>query len=225
MSGEKPDEPQLHLDPTVHMPVDPVQLRGIAHPLRLQLLTLLREDGPSTSSKLATRLGLSTGSTSYHLRQLARHGFIVDDPGEGHGRERWWRAASMGLSFDPRQGRTDGDTEHLAQRYLHAVATTHARNIEQWAETWTSLPDEWVASATINAASLRLTSSSARDLVEAVWDVINQFRSLEEPQDSASQPVVFQFQLLPTDGTLSVEVADEDTDVSPPPTDREPDEI
>jgi DNA-binding transcriptional ArsR family regulator len=54
-------------------------LRGIAHPLRVRLLDLLREDGPSTATRLAERTGQSSGATSYHLRQLAAYGFVVEE--------------------------------------------------------------------------------------------------------------------------------------------------
>jgi predicted ArsR family transcriptional regulator len=54
---------------------------------------LLRIHGPATATSLATRLGINTGQTSYHLRHLADHGFVVDDEERGNGRERWWKAA------------------------------------------------------------------------------------------------------------------------------------
>ncbi|MBU2662417.1 winged helix-turn-helix domain-containing protein [Actinoplanes bogorensis] len=70
-----------------------------AHPLRVRLLNLLRERGPSTASKLAELLGQSSGATSYHLRQLAAYGF-VEDAGCGTGRERWWQATSARTDLD-----------------------------------------------------------------------------------------------------------------------------
>src|SRR6516225_9301904 len=65
-------------------------IRALAHPLRLELLDLLRFEGPSTATLLGQRLGESSGATSYHLRQLARYGFVAEMPSEGT-RERWWR--------------------------------------------------------------------------------------------------------------------------------------
>ena len=55
-------------------------LRALSHPTRLRMLKLLRIEGAATATQLAGRLGLNTGATSYHLRQLAEHGFIVEDP-------------------------------------------------------------------------------------------------------------------------------------------------
>ena len=65
----------------------------LAHPLRSRLLRALRVDGPATATALAATLGTNTGATSYHLRKLASVG-LVDETGEGRGRERWWRAAT-----------------------------------------------------------------------------------------------------------------------------------
>ena len=62
----------------------------LAHPLRLRILELLA-NGPATASRLARQLGESRGVASYHLRQLARAGIIVEDAERGTKRERWWR--------------------------------------------------------------------------------------------------------------------------------------
>ena len=58
------------------------------------MLGMLRIDGPATATSLAARLGINTGQTSYHLRQLAQHGFVVDDDERGNGRERWWKVGA-----------------------------------------------------------------------------------------------------------------------------------
>src|SRR5215211_4630810 len=80
---------------------DPEALRALAHPLRGRLLVALRLDGPATASMLARRYDESSGATSYHLRVLARYGFVEDDPGHDGGRERWWRAAHDFTTWSP----------------------------------------------------------------------------------------------------------------------------
>jgi DNA-binding transcriptional ArsR family regulator len=65
-------------------------IRLLAHPLRQRIERELRK-GPVSATSLAQALGESTGLTSYHLRQLAKHGFVEEVPGHGKGRERWWR--------------------------------------------------------------------------------------------------------------------------------------
>lgn len=71
---------------------DPRALKAVAHPLRVRLLGELRTNGPATATELAGRLGESSGATSYHLRQLARYGFVEADPDRRDRRERRWRA-------------------------------------------------------------------------------------------------------------------------------------
>jgi DNA-binding transcriptional ArsR family regulator len=86
---------------------DPAALRALGHPLRQRILRQLRRTGPATSTSLARVLGENTGATSYHLRQLAEHGFVEDVPERGRGRERWWRARSEDLRFPPRSRMSD----------------------------------------------------------------------------------------------------------------------
>ena len=70
---------------------DPRALRALAHPTRLAIRELLLREGSLTATQASRLLGESTASTSYHLRQLAKYGFI--EPAEGgRGRERPWRA-------------------------------------------------------------------------------------------------------------------------------------
>ncbi|TDC62374.1 winged helix-turn-helix domain-containing protein, partial [Streptomyces hainanensis] len=54
-------------------------LKALAHPRRLQILERLGMYGPATSAMVARGLGLNTGATSYHLRELARHGFVEEE--------------------------------------------------------------------------------------------------------------------------------------------------
>jgi DNA-binding transcriptional ArsR family regulator len=55
-------------------------LRGLAHPMRVQILDLLDLDGPATATMLADSLGVRSGSTSWHLLKLAEVGLIVEVP-------------------------------------------------------------------------------------------------------------------------------------------------
>src|SRR5690348_3555258 len=104
-------------------------LRGIAHPLRVRLLNLLREDGPSTATRLAERTGQSSGATSYHLRQLAQYGFVEEDPTRDGGRERWWRATTQTTSLD---AATYREAPAETEAYLRAVAAEYADRVDRW---------------------------------------------------------------------------------------------
>src|SRR6478609_3575831 len=82
----------------------------LAHPLRSRLLTALRVNGPATATALAETLDTNTGATSYHLRKLASVG-LVEETGQGRGRERWWRAATEMHAWTERDVAGDPDAE------------------------------------------------------------------------------------------------------------------
>jgi hypothetical protein len=70
---------------------DPKAITALAHPLRLDLLELLTTIGPATAARCGRILGVPQANCSFHLRQLARYGF-VEDAGPGRDRrERQWR--------------------------------------------------------------------------------------------------------------------------------------
>lgn len=76
---------------------EPDELKALAHPLRQRMLYHLAFVGSASSTSLAHAFGESTGSTSYHLRQLSRFGFIEEDRERSRGRERWWRLVPLDL--------------------------------------------------------------------------------------------------------------------------------
>jgi DNA-binding transcriptional ArsR family regulator len=85
------------------------ELKALAHPLRQRILYHLAFVGSASSTSVAQAFGESTGSTSYHLRQLARYGFIEEDLERKRGRERWWRIVPLDL----RAARDDPGAEHV----------------------------------------------------------------------------------------------------------------
>ena len=89
---------------------------------------MLRADGPATATTLAARLGINTGQTSYHLRQLAQHGFVVDDLERGNGRDRWWRAVHQSTRT-AREPADPADREAF-DAYMRAVAVMYAQNLQ-----------------------------------------------------------------------------------------------
>ncbi|MER6421960.1 helix-turn-helix domain-containing protein [Streptomyces sp. NPDC001137] len=77
-------------------------LKALAHPLRQQMFAWLQRSGPATSAELAAEFGADRGATSYHLRQLARYGFIEEDTSRSTGRRRYWRAPPQDLRIPRR---------------------------------------------------------------------------------------------------------------------------
>src|SRR6185437_10676859 len=90
---ENPDHPSRRV-------LDLEALRLLTQPVRLRIQAQLQH-GPANATTLARALGESTGLTSHHLRQLAKHGFIEEVPELGRGRERWWRSARVDWRVPP----------------------------------------------------------------------------------------------------------------------------
>ncbi|WP_326765830.1 winged helix-turn-helix domain-containing protein [Streptomyces sp. NBC_01591] len=158
--------------------VDARTLRGLAHPLRLRLLAALREYGPATASRLADRLGESSGATSYHLRQLAAYGFVEDDPERGKGRERWWRAAHRGTVFDSGRflSHPDPEVRGAVDVVLHEMATTHAQELNTWIGTMREWPEEWRHGWDVSDFKVRLTPDLSEELIRKIHDLIESYR-------------------------------------------------
>ncbi|GGZ75834.1 winged helix-turn-helix domain-containing protein [Streptomyces subrutilus] len=175
-----PRQPQVHL-------LDARSLRGLAHPLRMRMLATLRHDGPATASQLAGRLGESSGATSYHLRQLAAHGFVEDAPGHGKGRERWWRAVHDGTAFDETLAYDDDPaTRGAADLFLHEIATIHTQEMGTWLGDAHSWSQEWRRGADLSDFTLRLTPAQSLELVRRMHALVNEYRDLPAAEGAES---------------------------------------
>lgn len=166
--------------------IDVGALRALAHPLRIELFEMLNAHGPATASLLGRRLGESSGATSYHLRQLARHGLIEEDPGHAGGRERWWRVPEGSRKLVGDDYLTRPDTRAAAelvyrewQRGKVERAARFLRERDSWSPQWRD--------ATVESISdLRLTATQLHDLVGEVFEVVDRYKqaAAAEPHDA-----------------------------------------
>jgi DNA-binding transcriptional ArsR family regulator len=78
---------------------DPQRIRAMTHPLRIELLDILSMVSEATATECAERTGESVASCSFHLRMLAKYGYV--EPGEPRGREKPWRLASRSRTIGP----------------------------------------------------------------------------------------------------------------------------
>lgn len=154
----------------------------------MQLLYALRQRGPATASMLAERLGESSGATSYHLRQLATHGFVEDAPERGKGRERWWQAVNQGVIFNANLLK-DGDpaVRGAADTYLHEVATTHTRELSTWLGTRADWSEDWYRASDMSDWTLRLTAAQSRELIEKMHDLLESYRPSPAPRTTPTR--------------------------------------
>ena len=80
---------------------DPKAIRALAHPVRWALLEALGQAGTLTATQASEMLGESPANCAFHLRTLAKYGF-VEEAGGGKGRERPWRQTYDRVSWRSR---------------------------------------------------------------------------------------------------------------------------
>ncbi|XVV11313.1 helix-turn-helix domain-containing protein [Actinoplanes sp. CA-131856] len=177
------------MDDDESVALDPRTLRGLAHPLRVRLLNLLRERGPSTASRLGEQLGQSSGATSYHLRQLSQYGFVVEDAERGTARERWWRAAQQRTVLTPEEGRKSWE---LAEGYLRAVAQADFQRTEAAIANLPAVSRAWQDALYLGTDILRLDPDRAAELRERMSALVAEYGGGEQ-----GDRVAVQWQILP----------------------------
>ncbi len=187
-----------------HVVLDSTSLRALAHPLRVRLLSLLRENGPSTASRLAVAVGTTSGATSYHLRQLAASGFIVEDESAEQGgrqpRERWWRAAHRTTWFDTSSAAGSPEDEAAAEVYMRSVSQAYARRVEAALDEAPSLP-EWRDTGTISDWSFVMDPAMTDAMQQELVDILERYRAQPElTTEDGRRPVTVQLQVFPRPG-------------------------
>ena len=168
-------------------------LKALAHPDRLRIIGILRVDGPSTATRLAQRLGLNSGATSYHLRQLAAHGFIEPAPELGDRRDRWWRSRHESTTFDTAS--LEGDELEAGLAFTQAVLSRHAALMQRAQEHYRDLPLPWRKASTNSDFIIPLTVDAAdaltRRLMDVLWEAKTAAPSLSAPRPEGSRPMAY----------------------------------
>jgi DNA-binding transcriptional ArsR family regulator len=146
---------------------DPRAMRALAHPTRLALLDHLHASGEATATECSEFVGESPSSCSYHLRSLARWGF-VEEGSVRPGRERPWRPRAASIEF-PSDGfeatvLRDEIVARGQQRIRNALAREH------------ELPARWRRAAQTSSATLELTAGELEELGRRFEQLLAEFR-------------------------------------------------
>jgi DNA-binding transcriptional ArsR family regulator len=176
--------------------VGPDSIKGLAHPMRLRLMAELNARGSATASQLAAVLGESSGATSYHLRQLHRHGFVEEDPGQGNGRERVWIPRSGGWTLPVLDLDDDLASASAVDIVLRAQLRADQQRLAEVmlrARTW---PKQWRDATVRRDANVTLNAEQV-DLMRAEVDaVIDRYRETTPGKGARRVSVVYS--LTPT---------------------------
>ncbi len=130
---------------------DPRALQALAHPTRVSLLDHLMAVGPRTASQCAEAVGESASTCSWHMRQLARFGF-VERVDSDDGRERPWRATATGFAYDPAE--TD---DHLEGAVLMTQLRAEEEALLRHLVARDELPQPWRDASVVHTYHLLMT--------------------------------------------------------------------
>lgn len=164
---------------------DPLVIRALAHPLRIDLLAVIGRSGQATTAEAARELGISHGLASHHLRQLAKYGFIEQVAGKDN-RERPWRQAADSYHWPDSQ--SDPETAAATDVFEQVLAERVLEGFLRWQEQRRDWPAEWLAGAGLSTTTVYLTPAELSELT-AEFDVV--FRRWVETRpigDAANRP-------------------------------------
>ncbi|MFD8621770.1 helix-turn-helix domain-containing protein [Streptomyces sp. NPDC059513] len=170
---------------------DGAALKALTHPLRIELLGLLRRHGPATASELAARTGESSASTSYHLRVLAKYAFVADAD-HRDSRERRWKAVHTLTSWS-------NEAMHRAPGGRAALSTLRRRQLEHLERSLARHEDDlengrldtaWQEPSGLSDSLPRLTPESLTELWETVATKMAELTARDADDPRAEQVVV-----------------------------------
>ncbi|PSK95913.1 helix-turn-helix protein [Murinocardiopsis flavida] len=178
---------------------DIAALKALAHPRRQRILEQLSSAGPATSASLARHLDLNTGATSYHLRELARHGFVEEVPDRAHGRERWWRASSADLRF-PLRSEQDPETRKVLDKLGRRAYAQDMRDFIA-AQADMAPDDPWSDAFPFSRGTIRVTPEQLHAFFEDYIALLGRYWSDPADADPESRLMHTRFLAYPDPGS------------------------
>jgi hypothetical protein len=163
---------------------DPKALKALAHPIRLDLIELLGVLGPATAAVCARHLRSTQASCSFHLRQLAKYGFVEQAPDTGDRRERPWQLTDAEQSWPADSGPAGVEVERV-------FVQREADRMLRWKASSAGESEPWRSAGFLGGASLPVTP-------EELTEIAGQLRAVLDPYlprltDQAQRPVGARF--------------------------------
>lgn len=188
--------------------LDMESLKALAHPLRVQILDTLSTYGQFTASGLAERLGESSGATSYHLRQLERHGFVREVEGKGTARERWWERTPGAINLDATALEDTPANRAVTKTVMRQWERNRSALLADFQERgFDTLSSDWIGASNVVTVNLRLTVEQLNNVTDAFGKFIDeQLEKYRGQNPPGSRPVQIHFNAFPVlDGDATPE--------------------
>ena len=191
---------------------DPRMMRALAHQARIAIWTHLGMHGPATATECAQIAGLSPSACSYHLRTLARYGFVEEDPqSAADGRERPWRARL--LAFNMSSGPDAPPATQVASQLLVENMRAVAEEIRvRYLARRSEYPDDWQTAAGEVFSVAHVTPGELDQMRSEVLEVMARYIRLDPAsRSSGALPVRIMLDLFPWFGPEEVQAHEQDS--------------
>jgi predicted ArsR family transcriptional regulator len=204
MSDEQTDAARPSPVDELRQVSDVRMLKALAHPVRIALIEILSIDGPLTATEAGERIGESPTTCSFHLRQLAKYGF-VEEAGGGKGRSRPWRVPDQGLNVSTEFD--DPEAAVAAGLVAQLWRESQLRRLEHWRDSRSNYPREWRDAATHSESVMWVTAQELeefnRELLELMMSRFRERRTDPSTRPEGALPVetlLFNYPVSPTQG-------------------------
>ncbi len=129
--------------------------------------------GDATATECAAEVGESPQSCSYHLRALAKHGFVEEVPSDD-GRERRWHARMASIDWDA--GTEAGeDFQAAAQLARAALLEVGDDVVRGYLQREHAFPDAWREASTFLNTTVVVTPEELAALGEQIHALLAQY--------------------------------------------------
>ena len=163
--AEEATQPRREPSPHEHLRKlsDARELRALAHPVRMALYEVLALHESLTATQASKLVGGSPTSVAYHLRTLAKYGY-VEETNEGTGRERPWKLSHIGFSY------SDDTSDPETKAAAHALSRQLFKRWLERREQYQAHKEQWP----------REVRKAVGDWNEIVFGTVEEFRELQE---------------------------------------------
>ncbi len=176
---------------------DPRAMRALAHPARIKIWLHLIVRGSGTATECADVAGISPSACSYHLRALAKYGFVEEDlDSAADGRQRPWRARIVSFSIEDVSGNQAAD---LASRFLvEAVRADAEETRARYVARQSEYPKDWQQAAGEIMTGGYVTAAELMELRKRIQELVTPYARLEPAnRPPGALPVQLMFDMFP----------------------------
>jgi hypothetical protein len=148
----------------------PQRIRALSHPLRLELIDVL-SDGPATATQCAALTGESVASCSFHLRMLAKYGYI--EPAPRSGRQKPWKLTSSSQEIRP--DTDDPNSIRAVEAMAGVFVDREVERIHRWLAQATTETPEWIHGSSMTVSSIWATVEEMDEISKTAQALTERF--------------------------------------------------